>query len=117
MFKLIVFLSGLILLALAYLWAKKAWQRSEASLLCGKHSLLQIMHFLVIRLLVFTIPKKDREHFLGDFEEEFVTIVMPQYSLARALYWYWKEVAMSIFPNLRRSIGYALQPISSGIEV
>jgi hypothetical protein len=50
-------------------------------------------HFLLL-----LIPKRNREHLIGDLEEEFRTIVLPKYGERAA--WFWYQVAISFSPLL-----------------
>jgi hypothetical protein len=64
------------------------------------------------KLLLLLIPKKNREHLLGDLEEEYQTVVLPKYGLRAARRWYWWHVCISIGPliwaKLRRVAGLVL---------
>ena len=51
-------------------------------------------------LLVLLIPKKNREHILGDLDEEYRTILMPRYGRRTANLWYWWQAAISVGPLL-----------------
>lgn len=50
------------------------------------------------KFLLLLIPKKNREGLLGDLEEEYHTIVLPEYGLWAARRWYWWQVCISIGP-------------------
>ena len=41
------------------------------------------------KFLLLLIPKKNREYVIGDLEEEFQTILVPQYGYRIARCWYW----------------------------
>ena len=62
--------------------------------------------------LLLLIPKKFRESFVGDLEEEFRTIVLPQYGRRKATLWYWWHTILSLLPFitrfLKRAVGFAL---------
>lgn len=50
--------------------------------------------------ILLLIPKRHREYLIGDMEEEYARIVLPQYGSARAKLWYWWHVVISIWPFL-----------------
>ncbi len=50
------------------------------------------------KLLLLLLPTKNREHLLGDLEEEFRTILVPEYGLRKAQLWYWWHVFISMAP-------------------
>ena len=54
-----------------------------------------------VHLLLRLIPRKNREHLLGDLEEEYTTIVLPEYQKNRARLWYWWQAATSVASLLR----------------
>jgi len=58
------------------------------------------------------IPKRNREHLIGDLEEEFRTVILPRYGPRKAAYWYWWNVIVSIVPFgvqlLKRLLGLAV---------
>jgi hypothetical protein len=64
------------------------------------------------KLLLLFIPKKNREHLLGDLEEEYQTSVLPEYGLRAARRWYWWHVCLSIGPfawvGFKRVAGFVL---------
>lgn len=55
------------------------------------------------------IPKRNREHLIGDLEEEYRTIVLPQYGSFLAMCWYFEQVALTIgcyaWPTIRKALG------------
>jgi hypothetical protein len=55
------------------------------------------------------IPKRSREHLIGDLEEEFRTIVLPQYGRFLARCWYFEQVAIAIgcyaWPTIKKILG------------
>ena len=66
------------------------------------------------RVAVFAlllIPKKNREHLIGDLEEEYRTILLPQYGRFRARLWYWEQTALALgfyaWPFLKKVLGMA----------
>jgi DNA-binding CsgD family transcriptional regulator len=50
------------------------------------------------RFLLLLVPKKYRENLLGDLDEEFTTIVLPDYGARKARLWYWWQMIASIAP-------------------
>lgn len=52
------------------------------------------------KFLLLLLPRRYRETLIGDLEEEFTLIVLPQYGVRRARYWYWWQVLVSIAPLL-----------------
>lgn len=64
------------------------------------------------KLLLLLAPKSYRENLVGDLEQEFRTIVLPQYGAWRARWWYRWQVACSLLPiiwnSLKRAAGLAL---------
>jgi hypothetical protein len=55
------------------------------------------------------LPKRNREHLIGDLEEEFRTIVLPQYGRFLAGCWYCEQVGLAIvyyaWPTLKKILG------------
>jgi hypothetical protein len=55
------------------------------------------------------IPKRNREHLVGDLEEEFSIIVLPQYGRFLAGCWYFEQVALAIacyaWPTMKKILG------------
>jgi len=54
----------------------------------------------VAKLILLLVPKRCRENLIGDLEEEYTTILLPEYGARRARAWYWWQVALSIGPLL-----------------
>jgi hypothetical protein len=52
------------------------------------------------KFILLLIPKRHREHIIGDLEEEYTTIMLPEYGARKAQIWYWWQVAISIVPLL-----------------
>jgi hypothetical protein len=52
------------------------------------------------KFVLLLVPKQHREHLIGDLEEEYVTIVLPEYGVKRARLWYWWQVTVSVGPLL-----------------
>jgi len=52
------------------------------------------------KFIVLLVPKRHREHLIGDLEEEYITIVLPEYGATKARLWYWWQVAISVVPLL-----------------
>lgn len=61
------------------------------------------------RFLLLLIPQRHREHLIGDLDEEYATIVLPEYGLRKARLWYWCQVLTSLLPllgaELKRLVG------------
>lgn len=55
------------------------------------------------------IPKRNRENLIGDLEEEYRTIVLPQYGHFLARCWYVEQVAIAIacyaWPTIKKILG------------
>lgn len=47
------------------------------------------------KYILLLVPKKNREHLIGDLEEEFWTI-LAQYGVRKARFWYWWQTIFSI---------------------
>lgn len=52
------------------------------------------------KFLLLLIPKNNREHLLGDLEEEFHSILVPEFGVRKAGLWFWWHVCISIGPLL-----------------
>lgn len=63
------------------------------------------------KFALLMIPQKNREHLIGDLEEEYRTIVLPEYGRFRANIWYWVQtvqaVGFYIWPFVKRVLGMA----------
>lgn len=63
----------------------------------------------VARFALLLIPKKNREHLIGDIEEEYQTIVLPEHGKAWARFWYWEQTVISlgfsVWPFVKRILG------------
>jgi len=61
------------------------------------------------KFILLLIPRNYREHLVGDLEEEYTTIVVPEYGLRKARLWYWVQVLCSLLPllwaQIRRMLG------------
>jgi hypothetical protein len=64
------------------------------------------------KFLLLLIPKKNREYVIGDLEEEFHTILVPEYGYRTARCWYWAQVLAAFLPivwdQLKRASGLAV---------
>jgi hypothetical protein len=49
-----------------------------------------------VKFILLLVPKRNREHLIGDLEEEFQTIVLPQYGRFLARCWYFEQVMLAI---------------------
>lgn len=65
----------------------------------------------VAQFTLLMIPRKNREHLIGDLEEEYRTVVLIQYGRFWAGLWYWEQTALAlgfyVWPFLRRVLGLA----------
>lgn len=52
------------------------------------------------KYILLLIPRRYREHLVGDLEEEYNTIVLPEYGARKARNWYWWHVVISVGPLL-----------------
>jgi hypothetical protein len=63
------------------------------------------------KFILLLIPKRHREHLIGDLEEEYTMMLLPEYGVKRARLWYWWQVAISVGPlcwsQVRRGIAIA----------
>jgi DNA-binding CsgD family transcriptional regulator len=63
-------------------------------------------------LLILLLSKSNREHLLGDLEEEYRTVLLPEYGPAKARFWYWWQALSSLAPllwaQLKQAVGLAL---------
>ena len=50
-------------------------------------------------LLFLIVPRHNREHLIGDLEEEYATIILPDYGERKAKFWYWWKVITCIAPS------------------
>jgi hypothetical protein len=61
------------------------------------------------RAFLRAIPKRNREHLIGDLEEEFQTVVLPQYGYLLACCWYCEQVTLAIgnylWPTIKKILG------------
>lgn len=58
------------------------------------------------------IPKRNREHLVGDLEEEYRTIVLPQFGRFLARCWYFEQVTIAIgcyaWPTIKKILGLSV---------
>lgn len=63
------------------------------------------------QFLLLLIPKRNREHLIGDLEQEYRTLVLPQYGPIWAPCYYWWQVtatlAAYVWPSVKRAVGLA----------
>jgi hypothetical protein len=61
--------------------------------------------------ILLLIPKRNREHLVGDLEEEYRTKVLPEWGPLRARFFYWEQTAVAVacylWPVLKRFLGLA----------
>ena len=55
-------------------------------------------------LLLLLLPTKDRDYLVGDLEELYRTILLPEYGPRMACFWYWWQVLISIGPVILAGI-------------
>jgi len=63
------------------------------------------------QFILLMIPKRNREHLVGDLEEEFRTKVLPEWGPLGARFFYWEQTAVAVisyvWPLLKRLLGLA----------
>ncbi|MGA3351220.1 MAG: hypothetical protein ABSC33_19500 [Candidatus Sulfotelmatobacter sp.] len=68
------------------------------------------------KFILLLVPKRNREHVVGDLEEEFYTVVVPEYGLRRAQMWYRWHVIIAIAPflwaKIKRALGLVLHSLA-----
>jgi hypothetical protein len=52
------------------------------------------------KFLLLLVPLRYREHLIGDLQEEYATVVLPEYGFRKARFWYWWQVVASVIPLL-----------------
>jgi hypothetical protein len=61
--------------------------------------------------ILLLIPKRNREHLVGDLEEEYRTKVLPEWGPFRARFFYWEQTTVAVvcylWPVLKRLLGLA----------
>jgi hypothetical protein len=66
----------------------------------------------IAKFVLLLVPRKNREYLLGDLEEEYLTILLPDFGLRAAQFWYWCQVLSIIRPFLwagfKRFAGFVL---------
>lgn len=66
----------------------------------------------VAQFALLLIPKRNREHLIGDMEEEYRTIALPQYGRFWARFWYWEQTVIAVghflVPIIKRILGVAM---------
>jgi hypothetical protein len=64
------------------------------------------------KFLLLLVPRRNREHLLGDLEEEYSTLVVPEYGRRLADVWYWWHSLISlgwfIYDRLKYVTGFVL---------
>jgi len=59
--------------------------------------------------ILLLIPKRSREHLIGDLEEEFRTTVLPHHGRVLAKCWYFEQVVLAVgfylWPTIKRILG------------
>jgi hypothetical protein len=59
------------------------------------------------RILLMLLSKEDRENMIGDLAEEFASITA-RHGMRFARVWYWRQVAGSAWPLLRKALRWGL---------
>jgi hypothetical protein len=54
----------------------------------------------VAKFILLLVPKHHRENLIGDLEEEYATILLPEFGVRKARTWYWWQVTLSVGPLL-----------------
>jgi hypothetical protein len=52
------------------------------------------------KFILLLVPKRHRENLIGDLEEEYATILLPEFGVRKARTWYWWQVTLSVGPFL-----------------
>jgi hypothetical protein len=64
------------------------------------------------QFVLLLIPKRNREHLVGDLEEEFHTVVLPQHGRFLARCWYFEQVMLAIgfhlWPTIKKILGLSV---------
>jgi hypothetical protein len=64
------------------------------------------------KFLLLLIPRRHREHLIGDLDEEYTDIVFPEYGPRKARIWYWWQVVASlsslVCAEMRRLAGFII---------
>jgi hypothetical protein len=67
----------------------------------------RLAHFALL-----LVPKRNREHLIGDLEEEFRTVVLPRHGCFLARCWYFEQVALAIgsylWPMIKKILGLSI---------
>lgn len=65
----------------------------------------------IAQFVLLLVPKRSREHLLGDLEEEYRSVLLPEYGGFWARVWYWEQIALAIgeylWPFVKRVLGLA----------
>jgi DNA-directed RNA polymerase specialized sigma24 family protein len=66
----------------------------------------------VAQFSLLLIPKRNREHLVGDLEEEFRTVVLPQHGRLLARCWYCEQVMLAmgfyLWPTIKKILGLSI---------
>lgn len=58
------------------------------------------------------IPKRNRAHLVGDLQEEFRTVLLPQHGRFLAQCWYWEQAMLAIgfylWPTIKKILGLSV---------
>ena len=80
----------------------------------GKHSLdiVVVGPPRLPQLFLLLLPRRNREHIVGDLEEEFRTIVLPQHGRFLARSWYFEQVIFALgfylWPVIKKILGLSV---------
>jgi hypothetical protein len=71
------------------------------------------------RLLLSLLPESLRDNISGDLSEIFTGVIVPSYGIARARFWYWRQVvcSISLARRLRKNPQSALQSWKGQIQI
>jgi hypothetical protein len=85
----------------------RARRKFVADSLASRASKLFVPPLLGERLLLLILAKEERANIPGDLEEEFKEIAL-KHGARYAKLWYYKQVAASAWPMLRKAVGWGL---------
>lgn len=88
---------GAVALATRFRSVDKILTKMEFAIHSGK---LDTSPPATAKFILLLVPKRNREHVIGDLEEEYRTILLPEYGVRKARNWYRWQVVMSIVPLL-----------------
>lgn len=96
-------------------WRRELELRQATDLGNGQHTASRLSTEdppRVAQFALLMIPTRSREHLLGDLEEEYRTIVLPQCRRFWAKAWYWEQTLLAlgfyVWPFLKKVLGMAV---------